>query len=435
MKRFKYFLVSNAFMLSKEQLKQILTEQRATMLGKNPGITRTALETVEGKLKLPHVIVLSGLRRSGKSTLMRQVMRKCYSDRDFYYVTFEDERLVNFDASRFNDLYEALVELFGEQKTIFIDEIQNVDGFEGFVRRLNDAGFKFLISGSNAMLLSKELGTKLTGRHVDIVIKPFSFQEFLLFKKFDFEKPMLYRTETRAAVKRLFGEYLKAGGMPEYLIYGDPEVLTRVYDDIVIKDIAMRHKVENVAQLRDLYKYLIANFSNKFSLNSLKRLLHFGSVNTVKAYLSYLEGAYFVKTISKFDYSLKKRLVNDKKIYVVDNAFVPLLSAKTTKDMGWMLENLVFNRLCAGHEVFYYSKNKECDFVLLKNNALVSAVQVCWELNENNRERELGGLAECMGELKMKNGLVLTYDQEDELIFDGKKIRITPVWKWLLEER
>ncbi|MFH1750815.1 MAG: ATP-binding protein [Candidatus Micrarchaeota archaeon] len=420
-------------MLQKEQLKQVLAEQRANFLKKDLGVEREALSIAAAKLKLPHVIVITGLRRSGKSTLMRQIVRKFYSDDSFYYVSFEDERLNGFDASQFNDIYEALVELFGEKKAFFIDEIQNVDKFESFVRRFYDNGFKFFISGSNARLLSKELGTKLTGRHVDIVVRPFSFNEFLVLRKFHFEKALLYKTESRAALKKLFGEYLELGGMPEYLVYDDPEVLTRVYDDIVIKDIAVRHGVENVAQLRDLYRYLVANFGNKFSLNSLKKLLNFGSMNTVKAFVSYLEQAYFVSVASKFDYSLKKQLVNDKKLYVADNAFIPLLSAKTTKDDGRMLENLVQNVLSEKANVFYFGNGSECDFVTVEKNDLQLAVQVCWELTEENRDRELKGLFSCMDALKIKHGLVLTYDQEEELVFEGRKIQVKPVWKWLLE--
>ncbi|MFH1107504.1 MAG: ATP-binding protein [Candidatus Micrarchaeota archaeon] len=420
-------------MLSKEQLKQVLSEQWAAFLKKDLGVERAALSSVGEKLKLPHVVVLSGLRRCGKSTLMRQIVKKYYSDESFYYVSFEDERLKDFDASQFNDVYEALVELFGEQKAFFIDEIQNVEGFEAFVRRFYDAGFKFFISGSNARLLSRELGTKLTGRHVDLVVRPFSFKEFLALRKFHFSKEILYKSEGRAACKRLFGEYLEKGGMPEYLVYGNPEVLARVYDDIVIKDIAVRHGVENVAQLRELYKYLVANFSNKFSLNSLKKLLNFGSANTVKAYVSYLEQAYFVSVASKFDYSLKKQLVNDKKLYVVDNAFVPVLSAKTTKDNGRMLENLVFNALNENCSVFYFGNGSECDFVTVEKNELELAVQVCWELTGGNRERELAGLSACMSSLKVKRGLVLTYDQEEELVLEGRKVQVKPVWKWMLE--
>src|SRR3989338_10029192 len=167
-------------MISTDKLKQTLIEQRETILQKTMGIERTILKFLEKKVKLPHVVVLTGLRRSGKSTLLRQLMKKQYDDKDFYYVNFEDERLFNFKAEDFNIIYEALVELFGEKKTFFIDEIQNVHNFENFVRRFYDSGFKFFITGSSAKLLSNEIGTKLTGRHVDIVVKPFSFAEFLI---------------------------------------------------------------------------------------------------------------------------------------------------------------------------------------------------------------------------------------------------------------
>ncbi len=420
-------------MLSKEQLKQIVMEQRSAILAKDPGVEREALKTLGKKMRLPHVIVLSGLRRCGKSTLMRQAMRAHCADRDFYYLTFEDERLLDFDAARFNDIYEALVELFGEKRTFFIDEIQNVDRFEAFVRRFSDAGFKFIISGSNAKVLSRELGTKLTGRHVDIVVRPFSFREFLLLRRFSFEQGMLYRAEGRAAIKRLFGEHLVEGGMPEYLLHGDPELLTRTYEDIVIKDIAVRHRIGDVSQLRNLYRYLITNMANRFSFNSLKKALQFGSVNTVKAYISHIEEAYLVKVICRFEHSLKRQMAADKKLYVADNAFVPLLSTKTTRDRGRMLENLVFNSLAGAYDVFTYRRTKECDFVAVKGNAVRSAIQVCWELTETNRERELGGLAECMADLRVKEGLVLTYDQEEEITLAGKNIRVKPVWKWLLE--
>ena len=162
-------------MLSEEEIKEILARQREIMLNKDYGIERTALQEIESKTKLPHVVVLTGLRRSGKSTLLRQLIKKLYQDKDFYYINFEDERLFNFSASEFNKLYEVLVSLYGKKKTFFIDEIQNVSHFETFVRRFYDEGFKFFITGSSATLLSKELGTKLTGRHVDIIVRPFSF--------------------------------------------------------------------------------------------------------------------------------------------------------------------------------------------------------------------------------------------------------------------
>lgn len=422
-------------MLSKEQLKQVLASQRQALLKRQLGIERSILTEVEQKIKLPHVVVITGMRRCGKSTILRQIINKFYQDKDFYYINFEDERLFNFSASNFNDIYESLIELYGECKTFFIDEIQNITKFEIFVRRFYDEGFKFYITGSNRSLLSKELGTKLTGRHIDIIVKPFSFIEFLKLKNFKLEKNTIYVTETRVKLKKYFDEYLTNGGMPEYLVYGDIELLMKTYEDILVKDIIARYKVENVALLRELYQYLINNFSNKFSYHSLKKLINLGSVNTIKKYISYLEETYFAKTISKFDFSLKKQLVNDKKLYVVDNGFLQIISTKLTKDKGWLLENLVFNFLKNQLlEAFYFSNKNECDFVFLQYKKIQKIIQVTWVLNEENKQREIDGLLAAMDLFKHKTGLLLTSDQEDEIKVSNKRIIVKPVWKWLLEK-
>jgi len=421
-------------MLSEEQIKEILIKQRETILNKKFGIERTILKEIESKIRLPHIVVLTGLRRSGKSTLLRQLIKKQYKDEGFYYINFEDERLFNFPANEFNRLYEALLSLYGKRKTFFLDEIQNVTNFETFVRRFYEEGFKFFITGSSATLLSKELGTKLTGRHVDIIVKPFSFLEFLELKEFRIEKDTIYKTESKVEIKKYFEEYLLNGGMPEYLIYNDTELLTKVYEDTVLKDIAVRHKVDNVIVLRNLYSILITNFANKFSFNSLKKITDINSVNTIKKFIHYLEETYFARTINKFDYSLRKQIVNDKKFYVIDNGFISILSKKLTRDKGWLLENLVFNVLNNNNEIFYYSNENECDFLLVKNKAVNKAIQVCYELNEENRKREISGLSEAINKFKLNKGLLLTNSQEEEIKIDKKKIKIMPVWKWLLTE-
>lgn len=421
-------------MISKDRLKQILLEQMDIILHKPLGVERTILKVLEQKGSLPHVVILTGLRRSGKSTLLRQVMKMRYNDQSFYYISFEDERLFNFRAEDFNVLYETLVELFGERKTFFIDEIQNISHFESFVRRFYDSGFKFFITGSSAKLLSREIGTKLTGRHVDIVIKPFSFREFLVSKNyFMTENDVLSKAAIRAEVKKYFLEYLMSGGMPEYVQYRDQEILARVYEDIVIKDIVARYKVDNVKELKELYQYLMATISQKFSYNSLKKFIPINSPNTIKKYIDYLEETYFVNQVSKFDYSLKKQIINDKKIYVVDNGFISAISVKFTQDNGWLLENLVFAGLKNTGDVFYYSEKHECDFIVVQRGKVEQAVQVCWSLSQANRERELNGLLEAMVKFKLKSGLILTNDQEEDIEINKMKIAVKPVWKWLLK--
>jgi len=423
-------------MLSKEQLKQILVSQRESLLNKPFGTERTILKKMKTKKNLPHIIVITGIRRCGKSTLLKQIIEKLYDNKDFYYINFEDERLFNFEAQHFNDIYESLVELYGECKTFFIDEIQNVHNFETFIRRFYDRGFKFYITGSNARMLSKEIGTKLTGRHLDIVVKPFSFEEFLKLKNFTLKKNMIYLTEKRVQIKKLFEEFLIKGGMPEYLLHNDIEILTSTYEDILIKDIMVRYHIDNIAILREVYFYLINNFSNKFSYNSVKNLLNIGSVNTVKKYVSHLEETFFARTIPKFDHSVKKQLVNDKKLYLLDNGFIQAISTRLTEDKGWLLENIIFNVLNQQFvDVFYVSNKNECDFVTLEKKQVMSLIQVTWELNEKNRKRELGGLSSAMDFFHHDIGLLLTYDQEDEIKSNNKKIIIKPVWKWLLEQK
>ena len=420
-------------MISEDQLKQALVEQRDAILQKPFRVERTILKSLEQKAKLPHVVVLTGLRRSGKSTLLRQLIKNQYKDEDFYYINFEDERLFNFPAENFNMIYEVLVELFGEKKTFFIDEIQTIPGFENFVRRFYDAGFKFFITGSSAKLLSKEIGTKLTGRHVDVVVTPFSFREYLSFKDIKFGEKIMFRTTARAEIKKHFAQFLVSGGMPEYVQYNDPEILMRVYEDIVIKDIVARYKVDDAQLLKELYQYLITTLSQRFSYNSLRKFIKINSANTIKKYVAYLEETYFINQVSKFDYSLKKQIINDKKVYLVDNGFIPKLSMKFTKDNGWLLENLVFTALKSRGTVFYYSNRNECDFIIVQNNKVKEAIQVCWNLTQTNQEREVNGLIEVLDKFKLKHGLVLTNDQEDELKVKGKKVAVKPVWKWLLQ--
>lgn len=421
-------------MLSKEQLKQILIEQRESLLAKPFGTERKKLQIIPKYTLIPHVIVITGLRRVGKSVFLRQIISKYFSDKEFYYLNFEDERFLSFRAEDFNQIYETLVELFGEHKTFFIDEIQNVENFQSFVRRFYDNGFKFYITGSNANLLSKEIGTRLTGRHIDVTIYPFSFVEYLEFNKIIISSGTAYLAEEKAKIKAAFENYLVNGGMPEMIKYNEPEILIRIYNDIVIKDIAVRYGVLNLYEMRDIYQHLITNFAKKFSFTKIQKIIELGSVNTVKNYITYLADTNFVFIVNKFDNSFKKQIVNEKKLFVVDNGFIPLISTKLTKDRGWLLENLIFNELNKNYSVYYFYENKkECDFVIEKDRQIENVVQVCNELNIENRDREYKGLLEAMNFFSLNQGMILTADQEDEIKMEDKKIFVKPVWKWLLQ--
>ncbi|MBW6461002.1 MAG: ATP-binding protein [Bacteroidales bacterium] len=420
-------------MITKELLKLVLTEQRLNLLEKDAGIPRQVLDEIQAKIHLPHIHVITGIRRCGKSTLLRQIIKKYYNDENFYYVNFEDERLLNFDPASFNKVYEVLIELFGQKKTFFIDEIQHVREFDSFVRRFYDNGFKFFITGSNAGLLKEEISTRLTGRHIDTLLTPFSFCEYLELKTGDASRLNMYTTEDRAMILKWFSDYLVKGGMPEYSIYMDPEILRRIYDDIIVKDVMVRKKISNLYSLKELYLFLVSNFGQRFSYNSLQDIVPFGSVNTIRKYIHFLEETYLVRVINKFDFSVRKQLANDKKLYICDNGFIPLISTRAGIDRGWLLENLVLNNLPANHDLFYYSGKKETDFIVMENKKVVSAIQVTYELSAGNRNRELAGLIEALTITGLEEGLLLTNDQEEEIVTDSKTIRVKPVWKWLME--
>ncbi len=422
--------------MQKSLLKEIILEQEKDRQAVDLGIKRTTLDFVSKQISLPHAVVISGIRRCGKSTLLNQIINNFYS-KGVYYLNFEDERLVDFEVTDFNNLYEAFLELYGERKVFFFDEIQNVALWEVFVRRMQNKGHKFFITGSNASLLSKELGTKLTGRCVSIELYPFSFMEYLSFKGYEFKKNALSYTTERATIKKYFAEYLRHGGMPEYLKYNDSTLLKRVYEDILYRDIVARYDIKQVKALRELGLYLLSNIGALFSYNNLTKILGVGSMNTIKSYADYLENSFLVSLISRFSYSLKQQFVANKKIYCIDNGLAESIAFQFSKNKGKFLENLVFLELRRRRpEVYYYktTNNLEVDFLIKNGKKDISLIQVADNLdNEKTRQREIGALTYAMDELKLKKALILTEDTEEEIKLKGKVILAQPIYKWLLE--
>jgi len=421
--------------MDKSLLKEIILEQRDFIDRAEQGIEREVLLGLKKYFKLPHTLVVAGIRRVGKSTLLVQLMRSFYKDTSYYF-NFEDERLLNFKPNDFNSLYELMVELFDERKVFFFDEIQNVKGWENFVRRMQDRKFKFFITGSNASLLSRELGTKLTGRYLSQKLYPFSFKEFLSFKNYKFQQNNLYKTVERGKLKKFFNIYLKEGGMPEYLQYQNKEVLKNVYEDILYRDIAVRYDIKETKSLRELALYFLTNLGGLFSYNKLKKNLGLGSVNTVKSYVEHLENSFLIFTINLFSYSLKQQSVAPKKVYCLDNGLANAVSFRFSRDKGKFLENLVFVELKRRDEDIYYYKTKnnlEVDFLLKKGRKVKQLIQVSQNLKEaKTKEREVKGLTTALKELKLKQGLILTEDEEETITLKGIKIVVQPVYKWLL---
>jgi predicted AAA+ superfamily ATPase len=403
-------------MLLKDTLKSIARSQAEEFSSVDFGIEREKLKDIS--LDSNFAAILSGVRRCGKSTLLKQLMKKASN---FYYFNFEDPRTVNFEVSDFQKLEEIFGEEFGKSNFYFFDEIQNAEKWELFVRTMLDKKKHFFITGSNASLLSKELGTRLTGRHLRFELFPFSFSEFL---KFTGKKPGLSS----------FEEYLRKGGFPEYLKYDKAEILQELLNDILARDIVIRYKLRNLKILKEIAVFLLTNIGKEFSYTNLKKTFNLGSTNTAISFLSYFEDSYLLFTIPKFDYSLKKQVISPKKVYSIDNGLSSVNSASFSADKGKMLENTVFLQLRRQNkEIFYFQQKNECDFLVKQKEKIASAIQVCYELNEDNKTRETNGLIEALEKFNLKQGLILTNNQEDKFETENKKIIIKPTWKWLLE--
>ena len=402
-------------MILKENLRNIIKSQRENLALLEEGIGREALEQID--IKIPFALVLSGIRRCGKSTLLRQLMKKT---RGFYYFNFEDPRTANLEISDFQKMDEIFLEEYGNQDYYFFDEIQNLAKWELMVRAILDKKKHVVITGSNASLLSKELGTRLTGRHIRYELFPFSFREFLILIN---GKPSLGS----------FEEYFAKGGFPEYLKVKRAEILQELLNDIITRDIAIRYKIRNLKTIKEMALYLLTNIGKEFSYNALKKIFNLGSTNSAISFVSYFQDSYLLFAIPKFDYSLKKQLINPKKVYSIDNGLSSINSASFSGDKGKMLENMVFINLKKRYkDIFYFREKKECDFVIKEGAKIKESIQVCYDLNEDNREREMSGLIEALEKFNLNKGLILTYKQEDELKIKNKKIKVLPVWKWLI---
>jgi hypothetical protein len=398
-------------MLSQLIIEQVIDSQKQRLIHLDSGLARKFSEITN---LTTHAFIVSGIRRCGKSTLLQQI-HKTFSN-DSIYLNFEDPRLAGFDLSDLNRLQEIAVK--NGNVVYFFDEIQLVENWESFVRFRLDEGYRIFITGSNAAMLSKEMGTKLTGRHITKELFPFSFTEYLSFTGME-------------ADATSSGKYLRSGGFPEYLKTGLPEVLMHAFNDILIRDIVVRYNVKNAMVLQQLAAWLVSNIGKPFSGNSIRKIFQISSSSSMMDYLSYFNDAYLFFYLPKFSYSHKVQLVNPKKVYCIDNGFVDINSVSFNDDNGRLLENMVYMQLRRiTHEIFYFSEKRECDFIVFQNGKLHNLYQVSWQLDHNNMDRELAGLIEAMDYFGKKNAKIITFDQSDTFIIDGKTIVALPFHEW-----
>ncbi len=399
-------------MVLKSEIENAYNLQQVDVEINKPLTKRDYFKKIQPKSK--HIEVISGIRRCGKSTLMKQLMQ--LYKKTIAYFNFEDPRVHNFEVSDFRKLDEIIGK---NRDAYFFDEIQNVDSWEIFVRQLHDRGEKVYITGSNTSLLSKELGTRLTGRHLRHELFPFSYSEFLEHKN-------LENNETS------FEEHVQKGGFPEFLRDDNQEILQTLLKDIVLRDIAIRYGIKNYKTLMDITLFLISNIGKECTYNSLRKSFSIGSANTVSDYLSRLEDTYVLFFLPKFSWSAKNITVNPRKVYAIDNGLINANSLSFTQDKGRLLENAVYLFLRQKtYSLYYFGENSECDFVVFEKEKCRMIIQVCEQIHNENKDREINGLLEAMRFFKMKEGIIITKNQKDILTFDKNTIKLLPAYEFM----
>lgn len=468
-------------MLDKSSIFEILREQNYWF--RDPASTRFItrsyyLENMSSFLNSKAILFVKGPRRAGKTVLIDLIIREMIYEKrvgreQILYVNLEDYRFYNhYSVQLLEKILESYLENIGlsgqlgytpvesgmdaqttfpddtgigdtDRIYFFIDEIQHIPGFEHFLRTkydMNSTGMsiKFIVTGSNAQLLSKELGTLLTGRMVSMEVFPFSFEEFLRFFHMDVENRSYFTLEPRKMkIRQMFNRYLRYGGIPEFLDEPDPERrLQEYFENVISRDIVERFNIRNVRQIKELALYLLTNSASLFSMNKISKT--FGtSINTIITYLSDLESSYLFFYLRQYSASFKNQITTQSKVYCLDTGLMNAVGFRFSEGRGHQLENLVYLHLLrTGKEVYYHrnsTTHKECDFLVKEGLNILQVIQVTRDLGSNStRTREIEGLVDAAKAYDLDEGLILTDDEFDSYEHDNVKIRVRPVWFWLL---
>ena len=404
------------------------------------------VEAVSGK-----ATICIGVRRSGKSTLMFQLIQHLLDRgiprQNILYLNFFDDRLHQLQHDGLGVILEAYYSLYPEKKNseklyCFFDEIQTIPGWEPFVDRLiRTEKCQVYITGSSARMLSKEIATQMRGRALSWEVFPFTFQEFLDYKGVESKGPL--STKKRLLIQKAFEDYWETGGFPE--VAGlDKHLRIKIHQEylqaILFRDLVERHDISHPKALSDLAHWLINNTSSLYSVNRLttylKSLGHRVPKSSVSDYLEWFEDAFFLFTVRIFDASLAKANTNPKKIYCVDHSMVTSVASGILVNSGKLLENLVFAALRRiNQDIYYYKTNggREVDFLLQKTNRQRMLVQVCESMADpQTRKREITSLAEAMAELKLETGYIVTRNEEEQIEIESGTVILLPVWQFLL---
>jgi predicted AAA+ superfamily ATPase len=358
--------------------------------------------------------VITGIRRCGKSTLQAQIMRQHPGS---FYCNFENTRLFGMSAEDFPTWLDALALLSPTGCEVFLDEVQEVEGWQRLVRTLLDQGRTVCVTGSNASLLGRELGSKLTGRHLSFQVYPFCYSEYLA-----------YTHQTRGVDS--LSAFLDNGGFPMYLTTRNEAVLQELLRDVVQRDVVSRHKLRESSHVMNLVLFLLANTGQPFSLQKLTKNLEVPTAAQTSKYVEFLKDAYLLFSVQKYSDSFRQRVAAPMKYYCIDNGLRRANSPQTSPDVGRRLENAVALELLRRKITPYYAAEIdawECDFV-----AGETVIQVCLNVNEKNYKRELRGLMAAKAQARAKEAIIITLDQSERIKGDdGEDVQLVPAWEWL----
>ena len=427
-----------------EEIKKIITAQREEI--KETFEREKIINRIIPNEKLlqffnhPNILVILGVRRSGKSICSMLLFR----EKKFGYLNFDDERIIDIQPNELENVLQAFYELYGSDVDyLILDEIQNVEKWELFANRLRRTK-KVIISGSNSKLLSGELATHLTGRYIDFTLYPFSFNEFLTLSGNQITREDFYSTKRISEIKEKLRTYISLGGLPEAHKFGKA-MLIKTYEDILQKDILLRYKIKHKTTFKELARYLISNYSHEITFTKLKNVSSIKNVHTIKNYVDYLSTAYLIFIVERFSFKLKNQMIAPKKVYCIDTGILNSVSFRASENFGNMLENLVavdlFRRKSYWNpeiEIYYWKdyQQREVDFILKKGPNVEQLIQVTAASEKNEIERrEYTSLLKASEELRCKNLLMITWDYEAQERQDDKNITFVPLWKWLLTNK
>lgn len=377
--------------------------------------------------------VITGVRRSGKSTFCRQLLE----GKNFAYLNFDDERLIGFTAEDFDRTLELLNIEYPEFEYIFFDEIQNIAGWELFVNRLQRQGYNIVLTGSNSKMLSRELATHLTGRHIQLELMPFSFKEFLVSRNFNFGEKNSYSTRQIGQLNLLLNEFTNFGGFPEIKNLENKKYYLRdLFDKILLRDIVERHKIREINSLKELAITLLNYYSSLFTYNKLSNSLQITSVNSVREFTGFFEDTYLMAYLTKFSHKIQEEIRSPRKIYCVDTGLINALGTSLSPNIGRKMENLVYlHERRKGNKINYFNDGKsEVDFVITNEKNEVTLIQVSKDLSDSETlKRELNALERAAKSLQPEKMYIINENKDEVVRLSFGEIELVPLWLYLLK--